>query len=1041
MIYKEIHIDGFGIFHDYHIDNLTSGINIFVGPNETGKSTILSFIKRILFGFPDRRSGDNLCLPQSGGEHGGRLIISFSNNSNYIIERYSKKSPDLKVTFPDGSIGGPKELLELLGHANKDILENIYAFGLKELQDFETLNNDAVKGRIYSAGTGSGAVAISDVRKNIEKEASNLFKESGSKPEINALFSELRSIDSDICIIEKDTQNFEDSHKKLGELTEKIANIEQERNQTRIELNRTRNLIKVWDDWMKLKEAKELLRNIPEITSFPEDGIGIFERILEKIDEIDKSIYEKKEALEKIKIRKSQIIIDGKLLINKDKIIELQKGQDKYNSAIKDLPNLEEKLKREKDNLKESLHEIGPAWSEEKLSNFDTSIPTKEIVRNQQAIIKNLKENVHETEKEIQEIEQSIKNLREEREELYNYCDAQTFQELDEKKLKEQRESLQLLRMKYQTIEKKEIELRNINEKEELITFLKPSRVELMPKKYFILVAGIAIVSVSLMVSFLSHNWVIGISIFTILSIIYIILSRKDFTSTHERLKERETNFFESKNNINSELQKIKNEMLSYAKICEFENIPDLMSIENKYSELQKKYENLLKFNESKKQQETLEKKIKKLGEELDNAIKKLELSKKKEEEAQKEWKDWLTKRELDSGLSPEGAIEIFAAINTCFEKKKTIEETIERKNTIQKYIKEYENKISILLDDCDRKYKNVNLILELEKITEELDQTIENNKALKQLNLDEENYKLEISNLEEKLKEQRKKKSEVLSQGFAESESEFRTNAKNWENYNKLKNDISQREYNIKRVIGCGEPYSDFIKELEGSSIEELKEEEIQLNDRFVGIENKLSDLRERRGGINKEIEQIERRDEGSSLRIKKAMDIQKLKVKSEEWAILTIASTIIKDAIKKYEKERQPGVIMEAQYFFSNMTLGRYSRIFAPLGEEKVYVIDRNGKQKDIQELSKGTAEQLYLSLRFGFIREFNKRAESLPIIFDEILVNFDPKRCQAACNTIGELAKTNQILYFTCHPENVEVLTKIIPEATVRNMSIND
>ncbi|NQE44886.1 hypothetical protein C5S31_02525, partial [ANME-1 cluster archaeon GoMg2] len=199
------------------------------------------------------------------------------------------------------------------------------------------------------------------------------------------------------------------------------------------------------------------------------------------------------------------------------------------------------------------------------------------------------------------------------------------------------------------------------------------------------------------------------------------------------------------------------------------------------------------------------------------------------------------------------------------------------------------------------------------------------------------------------------------------------------------------------------------------------------------------ISIHREKRGGIAKEIEQIERREEGSSLRMKKIVKMQKLKKKSEEWAVLTLARTIMGKAIEKYEHERQPGVIKEAQTFFSKMTLGRYSRIFAPLDEAKIYVEDKDGRRKDIQNLSRGTAEQLYLSLRFGFIREFSKRAESLPIVFDDILVNFDPERFQAAGEAIQELAKTNQILYFTCHPESVNLLTKIIQDSTVIDINV--
>ncbi|MCK4736842.1 MAG: hypothetical protein KAT65_30590 [Methanophagales archaeon] len=171
----------------------------------------------------------------------------------------------------------------------------------------------------------------------------------------------------------------------------------------------------------------------------------------------------------------------------------------------------------------------------------------------------------------------------------------------------------------------------------------------------------------------------------------------------------------------------------------------------------------------------------------------------------------------------------------------------------------------------------------------------------------------------------------------------------------------------------------------------------------------------------------------------MEKTVKMQKLKKNSDEWSILTLARTIMGKAIEKYEQERQPGVIKEAQSFFSKMTLGRYSRIYAPLDEAKIYVEDKDGRRKNILDLSRGTAEQLYLSLRFGFVREFSKRAESLPIVFDDILVNFDPERFRAACEAIKELAKTNQILYFTCHPESVNLLAKIMPDSKIVDMNM--
>ena len=1052
MKFEEFYIDGFGRFHDYHIENLTSGLSIFIGPNEAGKSTVLSFLKRILFDFPDGRSKLNLYPPFTGGNHGGRLVVSTDDNTRYVVERYSEESPSVRITLPDGSTGGVVDLSRLLGHANKDIFENIYAFGLTELQDFETLNSETVKGRLYSAGTGIGAISLSEVQKNLETDASNIFKERGSKPEINALFNEIKKIDSMLREIERDTQKFDNLHKELEEITMKIANIEQERNQTRTRLNHTTNLITVWGDWRGIQEAKERLQRIPEIENFPENGIVILEGKLEKIKELKEDISKKKEDLKKSEIQKSSLTIDEKLIKNNEKIIELQKGQAKYISATKDLPKEKEKLKRGEEELEELLHEIGPNWDEDKLSKIDTSIPTKEAVRKKAKVLGGIKENIRDTVKEVQRINKDIIGIKDEINTLDQDIKDQSLEQMDEKKLKQQIDSLSILRAKYPDLKEKETEIRNLQEKEDFFTAFKPPHEEISTKlplwpAFMLIATGI----ISSIISILGNNWVLGIIIFVILSVssaIYLILSRKNQTAITNGFKDKDTedlikksgDLSERREKFESMLQKIRSDMISNAKMCGFEDIPDPLLIENRCSELQASSDDLLTLAGLKKQRETLDQKLGKLVEEENNLKKKLEELKGDEERTQMGWTNWITKRGLDPDLTPEGTIEVFATIKTCIEKRKSIAEIkTQHVERMQRSNEEYENKILSVLEKCNRKKSNVDVIVQLEGIVKDLNQALDDSERLKQLNINEENLNLELQIPEEKIEKQNREFSELLFSGFAESETEFRENARSWEERNTLTSDVLQRQQSIKRISGDGEPYSDFIKELEETTLEVLKEKELQLKEGFEEIEKNLSEFREDRGGIAKEIEQIERREEGSSLRMKKTVKMQKLKKKSEEWSTLILAKTIMKKAVEKYEKERQPGVIKEAQSFFSKMTLGRYSRIYAPLDETKIYVEDKDGRRKDILELSRGTAEQLYLSLRFGFIREFSKRAESLPIVFDDILVNFDPERFQAACRAIKDLTKTNQILYFTCHPENADLLIKTIPDSKMINIDI--
>ena len=120
----------------------------------------------------------------------------------------------------------------------------------------------------------------------------------------------------------------------------------------------------------------------------------------------------------------------------------------------------------------------------------------------------------------------------------------------------------------------------------------------------------------------------------------------------------------------------------------------------------------------------------------------------------------------------------------------------------------------------------------------------------------------------------------------------------------------------------------------------------------------------------------------------------------------------------------ERQPRVVRHAQDFFSHITSRRYERLFVPIGDRTVTVMDGTGGAKQPEALSRGTREQLYLALRFGLVREFGERAERLPVVVDEVLVNFDQVRAKLAAESFAALSETNQVLVFTCHPGTADL-----------------
>lgn len=105
MIIRRLHLVGFGKFVGHEID-LESGLNVFYGPNESGKTTIQRFLRGMLYGFkePDARrrrwTADlERYAPWSGKPYIGALEFSTSEGRTYYVERAFAKDQDRVQIF------------------------------------------------------------------------------------------------------------------------------------------------------------------------------------------------------------------------------------------------------------------------------------------------------------------------------------------------------------------------------------------------------------------------------------------------------------------------------------------------------------------------------------------------------------------------------------------------------------------------------------------------------------------------------------------------------------------------------------------------------------------------------------------------------------------------------------------------------------------------------------------------------------------------------------------------------------------------------
>jgi uncharacterized protein YhaN len=177
-----------------------------------------------------------------------------------------------------------------------------------------------------------------------------------------------------------------------------------------------------------------------------------------------------------------------------------------------------------------------------------------------------------------------------------------------------------------------------------------------------------------------------------------------------------------------------------------------------------------------------------------------------------------------------------------------------------------------------------------------------------------------------------------------------------------------------------------------------------------------------------------LERSEERSRALARQEAILSKIDTDAEQWAIVTLCRTLLDETRKVYETERQPDVLREASRFFQLMTVSRYTRVIAPLDGAEIQVERADGVRLSPQLLSRGTAEQLYLAIRLALVQDYAHRIDPLPVVFDDIFVNFDPGRTSNTLRAVAELAATHQVLLFTCHPHLVTLVEEIVPAALV-------
>lgn len=183
---------------------------------------------------------------------------------------------------------------------------------------------------------------------------------------------------------------------------------------------------------------------------------------------------------------------------------------------------------------------------------------------------------------------------------------------------------------------------------------------------------------------------------------------------------------------------------------------------------------------------------------------------------------------------------------------------------------------------------------------------------------------------------------------------------------------------------------------------------------------------LREAQSRLDRLTGQLRALDSRDSLLAQQQRCQEELTRQQTEYESIALAMDTLDQANQVLQTRFAPALGAKTAEIFSALTGGRYDKVLLNRELELSAQLSGDPAARSLSLLSQGAADQLYLSARLAICHLVLPAEHSAPLILDDALAYFDDQRLQAALDWLLQESRTRQILLFTCHHREQELLS---------------
>lgn len=1015
MIIERLQVEGFGVWTGLSVDPLDRGLNVFFGPNEAGKTTLLQFIRAMFYGFSAERR--RYFPPLHGGEPGGNLCVT-AGAGRFEITRHADGAGnvrgELALIGPDGMRQGEHMLAALMSEVDEAIFNNVFAISLQELQELATLSGQETAELLYRISAGLDRVSLVDVLKELAASRQRLISTNGEPCRVGALLAEREKLQAEIDELTTQGRRYGRLAVEHQQLDREIARLLEDQADLGRQLAIADLSIRLRPRWLERSRLDGELASLGQTPPIADDQLA-------KLDSLNSAIARRQEQADLFGMQREDLQTELQGLSVNEPLWRQAARIEAMGEQRAWIARLEEQIAAHEADIARIEAETNGRWERLGMdpSRFSGEVP--QVSRRALAAMRPLAAALAECRRQWKQAEETAKTARDNAAaavaELRTAAASRGDTDLTAAIARAGGELAQWRRRK-QNDERSEQIANSVRRLEQQTRDLLER--QLMPGWVLVSLVGVFALGVLLVVlGIFMPASVVG-SLGWTLALLGVagVGAAVGIKFAMDRANARQLEVCDRQLEIlRSQEKQLAEEEASLERALPRGNSP----LSGRIEEAERQLSALEKLV-------PLETRRQLAAQEAESAEQRAARAKSDVESALRRWRDALSQSGLATNLTRKQlsllarhAAQSRQAARRLEKERQLLRERRAELDAVSARVRQLAADAGIAAEG-----RSVPQLLEalLVAVAQEQTRAQHRDQVAAQLR---QVRRREVKSMEavNRLKRRRR---DLFRRANVETEEDFRALAARAAQAEALKQQRETIHREIAAAIAghCSE--ESLAQRLTADLLPRLESIRDQFAARKTAVDRQLQERYEQRGRLSEQMDSLAQDRRLESRRFDLAMVEKRLLDTIRRWQSLAATGRLLDSIRDTYERQRQPETLKEASGYLERLTQGRYVRVWTPLSERTLRVDDSNGDSHPVEVLSRGTREQLFLALRLALATCYARRGARLPLVLDDVLVNFDTVRAKAAAAVLRDFAAGHQILVFTCH-EHILKLFKAI------------